>query len=265
MSLKALPLLLFAPAAWAHNPLAISEAAWPTLVAAVLVALAWLLHPIGQLRARRRTAIGQAIGFHLTMALLAATLFGPLDEWAERSAAAHMTQHMLLILVIAPLGVLVNPLPLWRAALGPRSDPLWRGLLQVTRWPMAATLLHAAAIWAWHAPAPYLLALRNPFWHVVEHACFLLTAWWFWWPVLRGPRTAAGTQMLALTTTMVHTGLLGALLTFSGRLLYGADRTLADQQLAGLLMWVPGSLIYLAALGWCLRRWLRERHSLLSF
>lgn len=255
VSLAAVPATAFA-----HSPFAIGEVALPTSISAALLALAWLLHPVGCHRQRHRNGAGKIIGFHCTMALLALTLFGPLDDWAEHSAAAHMSQHMLLMLVIAPLGVLVNPLPVWRAALGARSDWLWRALLAVARRPMAATLLHALAIWGWHAPAAYLLALRDPLWHVIEHACFLLSAWWFWWPVLRGPRSRAGDQMLALTTTMVHTGLLGALLTFSGRILYadGDARTLMDQQLAGLIMWVPGSLLYLAALGWCLRRWLRQ-------
>jgi cytochrome c oxidase assembly factor CtaG len=245
-----------APAALAHSPFDLDRGVpWPALFTALLLALAWVAYLLGQRRLRRRSPRRAAL-FHFTLALLALTLFGPLDHWAERSVAAHMTQHMLLMVAIAPLGVLARPLPVWRAALGAGSDRLWRPLLAFVRAPMPATLLHAAAIWGWHAPGPYMLAVRDPFWHAIEHACFLLTAWWWWWSVLRSRASNSGAALLALVLTMAHTGLLGALLTFSGRLIYHESGALADQQLAGLIMWVPGSFAYLLGLAWCVRRWL---------
>jgi cytochrome c oxidase assembly factor CtaG len=94
-------------------------------------------------------------------------------------------------------------------------------------------------------------------WHVVEHACFLLSAWLFWWSVLRPGRAGALPAAGALLFTVMHTGMLGALLSFSKEPLYSVAQTaLADQQMAGLLMWVPGGLVYLLVAVWAGSRWL---------
>jgi hypothetical protein len=73
-------------------------------------------------------------------------------------------------------------------AAGPPADALWRRLHRLSRHPLRCALLHAAAIWFWHAPAPYIAAVQTPGWHVLEHACFLFTGWLFWWSVLRPGR-----------------------------------------------------------------------------
>lgn len=116
------------------------------------------------------------------------TAFGPLDAWAERSTAMHMVQHMGFMVVVAPLWALAGPLPQLRAALGRRARPLWRGLVRLGRQPSTLALLHGATIWVWHAPAACVLALHDPWWHMVEHASFLLIAWLFWWAALRAAR-----------------------------------------------------------------------------
>lgn len=226
----------------------------PVLLGALLLAAAWLGYGLGcrRLPPRRR----QFWLFHGALLLAALSLFGPLDDWAQASAAWHMTQHMLLMLVIAPLLVLARPLPQWRRLLGRRADGLWRGPLRLARLPLACAVLHGALIWIWHAPLPYRLALDNPWWHLFEHACFLFSAWLFWWAVLHAAARQQGRALLALLLTSMHTGLLGALLTFARLPLYREGGALADQQLAGLLMWVPGGLLYLAAAAWCTRRWL---------
>lgn len=230
-------------------------ARWPVWLAAALWLLAWLTQVLGA--ARRPPTRGLAWLFHGAMLLGAAALFGPLDDWVARSTTWHMVQHMVLIIGVAPLLVLARPLPQWRAALGPALDPLWRRLHQLSRRPTACALLHALAIWGWHAPGPYLAALREPLWHVLEHASFLSTGWLFWWSVLRPGRRSVLPAALALVFTVTHTGLLGALLTFAPVPLYAAESThLWDQQLAGLVMWVPGGVVYLfAALG-AASRWL---------
>ncbi|WP_349617452.1 cytochrome c oxidase assembly protein [Azotobacter salinestris] len=225
----------------------------PVLLGAALLAAAWIGYEGGCRRrppARRQRAL-----LHAGFLLAALSLFGPLDEAAETSAAVHMLQHMLLMLAIAPLLVLARPLPQWRSLYGPRLDPLWLGPLRLARWPLACAVLHGALIWIWHAPGPYRLALDNLWWHFFEHACFLFSAWLFWWSVLRaGPRNQ-GRALLALLLTSMHTGLLGALLSFARVPLYREADELGDQQLAGLLMWVPGGLVYLAAALWCGQRW----------
>jgi putative membrane protein len=127
--------------------------------------------------------------------------------------------------------------------------------LHLSRYPIWAGGLQGAAIWFWHAPKFYNLALADPGWHFVEHAGFALGAGLFWWSVL-GRHSAAA--LPALLFTFMHMGMLGALLTFAQTPLYDDRLDLQDQQLAGLIMWVPGGLPYLIAGAWCGLRWFRQ-------
>jgi len=227
----------------------------PVWITQALFVLVWGLYIGGG--AQRRPPLGPRLCFHSAMLVMGVALFGPLDGLAETSAAWHMVQHMLLMVVVAPLLVLARPLPQWRAVLGARVDVLWRTLHRLSRHPMTCALLHAVAIWFWHAPGPYTAALESPLWHVVEHACFLFTGWLFWWSVLGPGRAAALSAAGALLFTVMHTGMLGALLVFARVPLYSvAESALAEQQMAGLVMWVPGGLVYLLAAVWAASRWL---------
>jgi cytochrome c oxidase assembly factor CtaG len=181
--------------------------------------------------------------------------------------SAHMAQHTLLILVAAPLLVLGRPLVAfvwglptrWRGGVGsvvrtPAVRASWRWLTA----PLVAWFLHGIAVWAWHAPSLYSATLTSDWMHALQHTSFLATALLFWWiPVeaRRRPR-AAGTSLVYLFATAMHTGVLGALLTFAPTLWYPAyaATTMAwgvtpveDQQIAGLVMWIPGGVVYLAA------------------
>ena len=226
----------------------------PLWLTGLLMLAAWALYLLGCRRVPPRRA--DAACFHLALLLAVVAIFGPLDDWAETSAAWHMTQHMLFILVIGPLAAAARPLPQWRSVLGRAGQSLWNPLLRSARHPGALALLHGAVIWVWHVPRLYQLALDNLWWHAIEHACFLLSAWLFWWAVLRAPPRQAPQALLAVLLTLMHTGLLGALLTFAPVSFYGDARSLADQQLAGLLMWVPGGVLYLLGAGWVAWRWL---------
>lgn len=226
----------------------------PALLTTLLLLAAWLAYVVGS----RRVPARRAGLFHLTAMLALLVLVGPFDKWAATSAALHMVQHMLLMVVIAPLWVLARPLPQWRASVGGRARWLWIGALRAASMPLTMALIHGAMIWFWHAPRPYMLALDNPWWHALEHACFLFSAGLFWWAVLHPGAPARGRAMLALLFTLMHTGLLGALLTFATTPLYRDATDLSDQQLAGLIMWVPGGMIYLIAAGWCGHLWMRH-------
>ncbi|MDO9465877.1 MAG: cytochrome c oxidase assembly protein [Thiobacillus sp.] len=228
----------------------------PALLTALLLVAAWLAYLVGSRRAAPRA--GRAWLFHGAIALALFAVLGPLDDWAKTGAAMHMVQHMLLMAIIAPLSVLARPLPQWRAAVGDRARWLWLGPLSAARRPLAMAALHGATIWFWHAPRPYMLALEHPWWHAFEHACFLLSAGLFWWAVLFPSPPNRGCALLALLITLMHTGLLGALLTFATSPLYGDATDLADQQLAGLIMWVPGGLVYLAAAAYSSHVWMRH-------
>ncbi len=216
----------------------------------------WLIFTLGALRLSQPLA--RTWSFHLASVVCVLAVFGPLDHWAERSAAAHMVQHMLFMVVIAPLWVWGQPMPSLVAVGGRPLLRLWRPFLAVARRPMLSAYLHAAVIWLWHTPVLYNLALRNPWWHSVEHAGFLVTAVLFWWSLLHNTRRETPIAMVALLFTLVHTGILGALLTFSNRPFYAQVQSLGDQQLAGLLMWVMGGLPSFCAAGWVGYQWLRR-------
>lgn len=249
--LKAALLLLglaASPLARAHAPgLADSQA--PLWLAQALFVTAWFGYGFGAGRARPAPA--RRAAFHAGMLLAGVALFGPLDDLAASSTAAHMVQHMMLIVMAAPLVVIGRPTRQWRALLGPTSDPVWRAFARMSTRPMACAVAHAAAIWGWHAPQPYMAAVQNTGLHVLEHASFLFTAWLFWAAALNVGRRSALPAGMALLFTLAHTGMLGALLTFAREPLYWREsRDLWDQQLAGLVMWVPGGAAYVAAMVW---------------
>jgi putative membrane protein len=206
---------------------------------------------------------GQALNFALGWAALGASLLSPLDEWAERSFALHMVQHELLMVVAAPLIVLGRPLEAWAWALPPRADRRFAAALKVpasrriARWTtqsLGAWLLHALALWGWHMPALFQAALRDPLVHILQHSCFFASALVYWWSVFGRSRMRQGGAIASLFTTMLHTSVLGALLTFAPSPWYAAEAAwafglsaLEDQQLGGLIMWVPGGLAYMVA------------------
>jgi putative membrane protein len=232
-----------------------------------------ILFLVGTTRLWRRAGHGrgirrwQVVCFWSGWTVLALALLSPLHWLGERLFTAHMIEHELLMVVAAPLIVLARPGATMIWALPPR----WRGQVGgLTRWPalgavwrlgslpLTATLLHAVALWAWHMPGLYDLVLVNASAHWLQHFSFLLSALLFWWALLRGTARSHGygAALLYLFLTSLHTGLLGVLLTVSPRLWYPRQvaaaaewglTPLEDQQLAGLVMWVPAGLVYAGA------------------
>src|SRR5581483_11986651 len=130
-------------------------------------------------------------------------------------------------------------------------------------------LLHAAALWAWHVPALYGAAIRSETVHAIEHACFFGSAGLFWWGITRGRygRLGYGSAVLYVFATAMHSGLLGAALTLAPRAWYPAHAAttaawglspLEDQQLAGLIMWIPASVVFVAAGLFYFALWMKE-------
>nr|WP_179283283.1 cytochrome c oxidase assembly protein [Bordetella genomosp. 9] len=255
-----------------------------------LLLLSLLLYLAGYLRLRARRAhdpepnegdqarFRQLLAFLGGWLALCVALVSPLDTLSSLMFSAHMVQHEMLMIVAAPLLVIGRPLAVWLWAF-PHAwrRPVahawrWRPLLSVWHLltgALVAWLLHAAALWLWHVPRFFQAALADPTIHAWQHASFLASALLFWWPIFGMPRRAApgGYAMLALFTTMVHTGALGALLTLAPGLWYpayiepaaalGID-PLRDQQLGGLVMWVPGGLAYLIGGLYVAWRWLEQ-------
>jgi putative membrane protein len=187
--------------------------------------------------------------FALGVAALFLALIWPLDALSEHSLAAHMAQHMLLIAAAAPL--LVHSRPVVRSL-----ARLPRVLLHLAALrPRTTFLVHAIAIWVGHAPLVIEWTVQYRWFHVLGHIALLGTALLFCHSLMR--RDRYGEAALWMAATMIHTGALGALLTFASRVLY-PGYSHVDQQLAGLIMWVPGGLCYLAVgLGYA-SAWLRS-------
>jgi cytochrome c oxidase assembly factor CtaG len=127
-----------------------------------------------------------------------------------------------------------------------------------------ATLLHGIAIWAWHVPVLFDAAVDQVALHRLQHLSFFGTAVLFWWAVLW--RSDAGAAAWHVVVTMLHTGVLGALMALAPRVLYHAQTAtsaawgltpLEDQQLAGLIMWVPAGTIYAGAALALIVLWIR--------
>lgn len=206
--------------------------------------------------------------------ILVIALVSPLHALGGALFSAHMTQHVLLMGLAAPLIVLGAPLTAFTWALphgGRRniSRLLGRGPLR-SLWKLLITLpvawlLHAAAIWVWHAPFLYAATVTSELAHTAQHTSFMVTALLFWWAVHDRPRH--GIAVLYLFTTAVHSSLLGALLVFSPDVFYPPYESTApawgfsaleDQQLGGLIMWVPAGLIYFGAALALLASWMRQ-------
>ncbi|MCI0398994.1 MAG: cytochrome c oxidase assembly protein [Chloroflexi bacterium] len=243
-----------------------------TLLPLIVVA-ALYLYGRSRLPGRRSFPDGRDGAFGAALAVLFASLVWPLPGATAISLAAHMVQHILLVLAAAPLLVWAAPQGAFLLALPRPLGRLGGGLWQ-TQWlragwrgvarPLAGWSLHALAIWAWHTPALYQAALEQEGLHVLEHGSFLGTAGLFW-AVLRGRQQSWG--ILYLFTAALQSGLLGALMSFSPRPWYPSYTgpgtawdlsPLEDQQLAGAIMWIPAGVVYLIVALGLLWRWLQQ-------
>ncbi|MFT0167705.1 cytochrome c oxidase assembly protein [Paraburkholderia mimosarum] len=229
----------------------------------------------------RSVRLRQAAAFLAGWLFLLVALCSPLDTLSGALFSAHMVQHETLMLIAAPLCVLGRPLGIWMWALPHRARlalgvairsaafcAIWRAASA----PLTAWLLQAVALWAWHAPKLFEAALRNSAVHSLQHASFFVTSLLFWWSVFGegAHRHTGGPAMLSLFTTMVHTSALGALIALSPGLWYpsyietcsalGVD-PLHDQQLGGLIMWVPGAAAYLIGGLTIAGRWLAAQRA----
>ena len=218
-----------------------------------LIVVAALWYAAGLRRLWRRAGRGRGItGVHAAsfgagIALLVLAVLSPLHDAAARLLWVHMVQHELLMVIAAPLLVLGRPMQAFAHVLPLRVPRLLGD-------PLLAFAVHALAIWLWHLPPIFDAALTSEGWHFVQHASFLASAALFWWTIAARADLAA---LASLFGTMIYTGALGALLAFA-RAPWYAGFALGDQQLAGLIMWVPAGLAYPAAALLIASRWLRR-------
>ena len=221
-------------------------------------------------RLKRTTGI-----FALGVLMMLVALVSPIDVLGDSYLfSAHMLQHLILILIVPPL--LIVGTPRWMVHMGLRWRPLRRAEQTLSR-PLTAWLAGVLTLWVWHLPVLYNAALANEDIHIFEHLCFLVSASIFWWPVLapvedlRLPPLFAAAYvfagcvadtLLAIVITFAPVGLypaylhpvdtLGILPLLRGQ--WGLTAAV-DQQVGGLLMWVPSCFVYLTIILSIFVRW----------
>jgi len=250
---------------WAFEPAAVV----PVAVAATLYLRGWT--PASR-RMPERFPAGRRVAGVAGLAAIVLALCSPLDALAHQLLLAHMIQHLLLMVVAPPLvwmGAPVAPMllglprPLRRRVAAVLASPPVRRLTHALADPRVAWIAFVLALWAWHAPALYDRALRSDGWHHVQHACFLATGLLFWRPVILAwparPAWPRWAMIPYVALAELQNSALAAILTFSGRVLYPSYETVPrgwslspveDQAIAGVIMWVPGSLPFLLAVLW---------------
>jgi putative membrane protein len=255
----------------------------PWLIASLVMATVLYVLGLRHIRAKagkgRVVAPWQVLSFAGGLAVLVAVLVSPFDAMAEELFSAHMAQHLALMLVATPLFVWSRPIIVWFYALPAparrRTGRFWVG----TRANRLARLLnHPLTIWVafngffvfWHTPVPYTWALHTEWIHDLEHACFFFSAYAFWSVVIETSgrrRLDYGATIMFVAAAAVLSSLPGALMIVAQHPFYavhaeGAARwgmtLIDDQHFGGLIMWIPGGFVYLAAICWLVVLWLRD-------
>jgi cytochrome c oxidase assembly factor CtaG len=256
-----------------HSPAQAVLLSWSIPPAASFaLALTALLYLRGWLLMRRAGVpfipLWRAASFLLGIFSLWFALASPLDTFSGFILTAHMLQHMVLMMIApplillgAPLVPLVRGLPVFAARefAGPFLN--WRVAMRIGNaliHPAVALILMGAAMFAWHTPRLYELALASGAWHEVEHACFFLASLIFWWPIIQPwPSHTHRPRWILVPYLLIgdlQNTVVSAILVFSDRLIYPSYGTtprlfgfsaLADQAAAGAIMWVVGSTVFL--------------------
>lgn len=255
--------------------------AWnPDPVLLLVLTLPCWAYVRGRLGTARARFDGRRAGCFVAAVLtLAVALLSPLEALSSALASAHMVQHVLIVLVAGPLFAIAAPgSAILRGAPAPLRTTVgtWRRLMRgrlpttgLLRNPVAMWALHVATLWLWHSSYAYDAALASDPIHIVEHISFLVTGVLFWRLVVgtRSPgRVANGFGILLVFAMAMQSVFLSVLLTFSNEPWYDgyASTTdpwglgqLADQQLAGVIMWVPAGVVYVVTALGLFGAWMR--------
>jgi putative membrane protein len=288
-------LLLTTMQAFAHDEAAAShltraqaERSWsfePEVVIPLAIVAVWFA--IGVIRRHGKPGWSglQITSFIAGWLTLFAALVSPIHKLGSLLFSIHMTQHELLMIIAAPLLVLARPvtwfvwaLPFrWRETSGRWTKKRqFAAMWSVMTLPLFVWLLHGSTLWAWHVPFLYDASVEHDWVHALQHTTFLGTALLFWWTLIHGRhgRMTYGVGVLYVFTTAIHTSILGALMTFTNQLWYPiyGGRTSAfnltpieDQQLGGLIMWIPAGVIFIILGLWLMAVWLRESEKRVAY
>ena len=243
----------------------------PSIVIGTALIIGLYLYAVGPLRKKYHLAEhvkkAQVFSFLLGMSIMFLALVSPLDELGDSYLfSAHMLQHLCITIVGPPL--LLIGIPGWLVDPLLRKPVIFR-IAKVLTFPALAFFLYNFDFWLWHAPPLYNATLENQNIHILEHLTFIVFGVIYWWPVFSPsallPRLSIGGQVLYLFLSGMPTVALGAGLTFLPPLyapylaaprVWGLSPA-ADQQLGGLIMWVPGNIVYIVIVSILFIRWMQ--------
>jgi putative membrane protein len=247
----------------------------PSIVIGMVLVVGFYLYAVGPLRRRYHLAEsvkrGQVFSFLLGVSIMFLALVSPLDELGDSYLfSAHMVQHLCLTIVVPPLLLLGTPGWLVEPLL--RKAMIFR-IVRVLTFPVVAFFLYNIDFWLWHAPPLYNATLENQGIHIFEHVTFIVFGVIYWWPVFSPsallPRLSMGGQVLYLFLSGMPTVALGAGLTFLPPLyapylaaprIWGLTAA-TDQQLGGLIMWIPGNIFYIAIASILFINWMQGQEA----
>lgn len=248
----------------------------PSILIATALIMGIYLYAVGLLRRPYKLIDGvtrrQVIFFYLGVLVIFFALVSPLDAIGDRYLfSVHMVQHLFLTMVGAPLLLIGTPGVLLKPLIRPRPIFL---LAKFLTHPFMAFFLFNADFWLWHIPALYDATLTHEGIHILEHITFIVFGVISWWPVFSPlsedlPPLSTGGQVLYLFFSGMPVVALGAGLTFAGPLyapyleaprLWGLSAA-TDQQLGGLIMWVPGNIIYIIIVSILFIRWMQKQEA----
>jgi cytochrome c oxidase assembly factor CtaG len=245
----------------------------PSIIIGTALIVGLYLYGIGPLRRKYQLATevkrGQVVAFLLGVFIMFLALVSPLDELGDSYLfSAHMVQHLFITLVGPPLLLIGTPAWLLQPLLRKRAVFL---IARVLTFPALAFLLYNADFWLWHAPPLYNATLENQGIHILEHVTFIVFGILNWWPIFSPseelPRLSLGGQILYIFLTGMPTVALGAGLTFFPPLyapylaaprIWGLSAAV-DQQLGGLIMWIPGNIFYIVIVSILFIQWMQKQ------
>jgi len=248
----------------------------PSIILGTIAIIALYLYAVGPLRVKYRLGepvkTSQAIAFLLGVNSIFLVLFSPLDRLSDDYLfSAHMLQHLVLTIVGPPLMIVGTPDWLIKPLL--RNRFIFR-IAKFLTYPFVAFTLYNVNFWLWHAPLLYDATLVNETLHIQEHMIFIVFSLIYWWPVFSPlkedlPPLSIGGQILYIFLGGMPTVALGAGLTFAPPLytpyiyaprVWGLSPAM-DQQLGGLIMWVPANIAYIIVASVLFIRWMQAQEA----